>query len=174
MALAAQQVVWADPLEVFEARCWARAWLFGAGELTLHEAVDPLQEAAVATGLVELIGQDNVQALIAAAFAPARNDVGDDVTSPVIADAPHDDDPHDDYAGLTHSFARLCRAADAEHKSKGSSSGAPAFHIAVSTLAAAEYLTKQNDPAGMYAWLADRSDREVEAIWQHIKQKGET
>jgi hypothetical protein len=89
-------------------------------------------------------------------------------------DAPYDDDPNDDYAGLTHSFARLCRAADAEHKSNANIKGPTKFHIAASTLAAAEYLIKQNDPTRMCTWLAGRSDREVEAIWQHIKKKGGT
>jgi hypothetical protein len=72
MTMAARKIeyVAADPFEVFEARCWARAWLFGAGEFSLHDAVDPLQEAAVATtGLVELIGQDRVQQILADHFA---------------------------------------------------------------------------------------------------------
>jgi hypothetical protein len=69
MAARKSEYVSADPLEVFDARCWARAWLFGAGEFSLTEAVDPLQEAAVATGLVELIGQDRVQKILADHFA---------------------------------------------------------------------------------------------------------
>jgi hypothetical protein len=71
MTMAARKIeyVSANPLEVFDARCWARAWLAGAGEFSLHEAVDPLQQAAVATGLVELIGQDRVQKILADHFA---------------------------------------------------------------------------------------------------------
>jgi hypothetical protein len=70
MTMAARKIeyVAADPFEVFEARCWARAWLFGAGEFSRHEAVDPLQQAAVATGLFELIGQDRVQKILADYF----------------------------------------------------------------------------------------------------------
>jgi hypothetical protein len=59
-------------LEVFEARCQARALLYQNGELTLHESVDALQTAAVAGGLVNKIGQDAVQALMAKAFSKAR------------------------------------------------------------------------------------------------------
>ena len=59
----------ADPREVFELRCWARARLYAEGELELHEAVDVLQVAAVANGLVRDIGQDAVQAILTAAFA---------------------------------------------------------------------------------------------------------
>jgi hypothetical protein len=61
-------------IEVFEARCWARAELFAIGEYDLHEAVDVLQEAAVASGLVAKIGQDQVQEMIAEAFAKVRAD----------------------------------------------------------------------------------------------------
>jgi hypothetical protein len=61
-----------DRLEVFCARCWARAVLFAAGEIELPEAVDGLQAAAESSGLVEALGQDEVQAVIAAAFAGAE------------------------------------------------------------------------------------------------------
>lgn len=57
-----------DPVEVFCERAEARAMLWAAGEYTLHEAVDVLQADAVRTGLVALIGQDAVQAIMAEAF----------------------------------------------------------------------------------------------------------
>jgi hypothetical protein len=43
-----------------------------AGELTLHESVDALQVAAVVSGLVDEIGQDAVQLILAEAFARAH------------------------------------------------------------------------------------------------------
>jgi hypothetical protein len=55
-------------IEAFDIRCWARAYLVTAGKMDFHEAVDSLQEAAVDNGLVEQIGQDQVQAIMAAAF----------------------------------------------------------------------------------------------------------
>jgi hypothetical protein len=58
----------ADPIEVFTARCEARAHLVAAGELELHEAVDGLQHAAERTGLLSALGQNRVQALMANAF----------------------------------------------------------------------------------------------------------
>jgi hypothetical protein len=61
----------ADPTEAFAARCEARAMLVANGVLDLHAAVDTLQDAAVANGLVDLIGQDVIQAIMAGAFAPA-------------------------------------------------------------------------------------------------------
>jgi hypothetical protein len=57
-----------DPVAVFEARCEARALLFAAGELDLHQAVDELQADAVRDGLVAGIGQDEVQSIMADAF----------------------------------------------------------------------------------------------------------
>jgi hypothetical protein len=58
----------ADPVAAFRLRCEVRAILFEEGEMDLHEAVDVLQTDAVAGGLVEAIGQDRVQAIMAAAF----------------------------------------------------------------------------------------------------------
>jgi hypothetical protein len=57
-----------SPLEVFELRAWARAKLWQAGEFDLHEAVDELQRAAERDGLVDELGQDRVQEIIAKAF----------------------------------------------------------------------------------------------------------
>jgi hypothetical protein len=60
-----------DPVVVFSARCEARAHLWREGELGRHEAVDVLQTAAERDGLVAKLGQDRVQASIAAAFHTA-------------------------------------------------------------------------------------------------------
>jgi hypothetical protein len=62
------QRVCLDPLVVFEARAEARAMLYAVGEFSLHEAVDVLQASAVESGLVDEIGQDRVQAIMATAF----------------------------------------------------------------------------------------------------------
>jgi hypothetical protein len=59
-----------DPVAVFRARCEARAMLVAVGMLGLHEAIDELQRDAKRDGLVERIGQDGVQGLLAAAFRP--------------------------------------------------------------------------------------------------------
>jgi len=57
-----------DPVLVFLARAEARAILFDAGELDIQTAVDPLQLYAIENGLVERIGQDSVQQILAHAF----------------------------------------------------------------------------------------------------------
>jgi len=59
-------------LAVFIARAEARAMLWQCGELDLDEAVDVLQAASEASGLIEEIGQDAVQAIIAKAFEAVR------------------------------------------------------------------------------------------------------
>jgi hypothetical protein len=77
-----------DLVAAFEARCWARSRLYAEGEISLHDAVDKLQGDAVSTGLVELIGQDRVQSIMADAFGPATE--RERILCPVIAPA----DPH--------------------------------------------------------------------------------
>jgi hypothetical protein len=52
----------------FELRCWARAHLWWEHVYTLHESVDVLQRDAESSGLVEEIGQDEVQRIMSAAF----------------------------------------------------------------------------------------------------------
>jgi hypothetical protein len=61
-----------DPVDVFVERADARAYLWAAGEYTLHEAVDALQHDAKRDGLVCRLGQDAVQALLAEAFLSYR------------------------------------------------------------------------------------------------------
>jgi hypothetical protein len=61
-----------DPVAVFTARAEARTLLWHYGALDLHEAVDVLQQDAVRDGLVDEIGQDAVQEIMAAAFNRVR------------------------------------------------------------------------------------------------------
>jgi hypothetical protein len=60
-----------DWLTIFNERCEVRALLVAAGEMSLTEAVDGLQESAVETGLVEALGQDAMQAIMARHFSGA-------------------------------------------------------------------------------------------------------
>jgi hypothetical protein len=56
-------------VDIFRARAEARAMLVAAGEMGMQDAVDGLQQAADAYGLIGEIGADGVQALVAEAFA---------------------------------------------------------------------------------------------------------
>jgi hypothetical protein len=57
-----------DALLAFVARIEARAILWQAGEFDLQEAVDVLQAAAERDGLVDRVGQDAVQHILAHVF----------------------------------------------------------------------------------------------------------
>ena len=61
-----------DLLDVLRERAETRAYLWAAGKFDLEEAVDKLQADAERDGLVERIGQDAVQAILAAAFRSFR------------------------------------------------------------------------------------------------------
>jgi hypothetical protein len=59
-------------LDVFIERAEGRAYLWSIGELTLHEAVDVLQADAERDGLIEQIGQDQMQKILDECFASYR------------------------------------------------------------------------------------------------------
>src|SRR5262245_38812974 len=92
----------ADPLASFTERCNVKALAWQAGEISLHDAVDSLQQTAEAFGLIITLGQDEVQRIMVDAFAPLRSDL-----------------PREDYDGT---FAAACAAAHAEQASKPSDS----------------------------------------------------
>jgi hypothetical protein len=61
-------IIGVDPVLVFALRCWARAALVQAGEIDLPEAVDVLQRDAERDGLVDQLGADCIQGIMAGAF----------------------------------------------------------------------------------------------------------
>lgn len=61
------------PLPIFQLRCWARATLWATCMLSLADAVDALQQYAEASGLIDELGQDEVQALISREFEAAAS-----------------------------------------------------------------------------------------------------
>ena len=63
----------AATLDAFRLRCWARACLVEHGMMLLQEGVDGLQDLAVSTGTVALLGQDAVQSIMAKAFESERD-----------------------------------------------------------------------------------------------------
>jgi hypothetical protein len=115
-----------DPVKVLVARAEARAMLWFDGDLDLHDAVDELWASAVRDGLVDKLGADEVQRLLADAFAPLRTDLQHDddvVTDPIGEDEEKSSigtfNPADDeYDGLPSTFAKACRKADEKQRSK--------------------------------------------------------
>jgi hypothetical protein len=57
-----------DLAERFGARCALLARRYADGTIDLHRAVDTLQADAETSGIIDEIGQDEVQRLMAAAF----------------------------------------------------------------------------------------------------------
>jgi AAA domain len=84
-----------NTLEQFRARCAVVASRYAIGKIDLIEAVDTLQDFAFTRGLVDEIGQDEVQAVLSAALASIQNK-----------------ERTDEYEGLSSAFARACLAAD--------------------------------------------------------------
>jgi hypothetical protein len=69
-------------IEVLEIRAQTRAFLWWQYQMEMDEAVDELQAYAERSGLVIEIGQDAVQAIIAAPFARLRAMAADDAIDP--------------------------------------------------------------------------------------------
>lgn len=157
----------ADPLEVFIARCDARAWLFDAAGFDLHEAVDVLQEAAVATGLVDRLGQDEVQRIIAEAFAPPEP----------CTDEPRDrteEKVDDQCTRFSSTFADACKIADVEYAQMHQQKVVARWFrlgVSISTLRAACYLINQSLPDRLGLWLAKHTKQECAAIVAYIDDK---
>ena len=59
-------------LSAFRLRCEARALLVAEGVLDFQTAVDELQISAVKSSIIDVVGQDAVQAIMATAFAKVR------------------------------------------------------------------------------------------------------
>jgi hypothetical protein len=61
-----------DALSAFRLRCEARALLVVEGAIDFQTAVDELQASAVKSSIIDVVGQDAVQAIMANAFAKVR------------------------------------------------------------------------------------------------------
>jgi len=188
--LVAEQEIRADPVEVFRLRCGSRAKLWHDGEIDLHTAVDELQHAAEASGLIGAIGQDAVQALMVEAFAPLRDD---------LINRPHEDDVPDDpwsapgwrEAAIDYHEARNGRVSvvsytpdelerlrhlmddgvsieRADHEIKAERLRRQIPEV---VLHAAEYLLQQGDAERWRKWIDSRSAEERAAILQHLERR---
>ena len=133
-----------DPVQAFCARCEARAMLVDVGMLSLHEAVDELQADAERAGLVEKIGQDATQQIMAAAFAEERIVSRDGVATAGEMQA--------DYEAA---LAR--RNAD---------------HLPSSVVAAVDWLIKNQTPEYFAQWLTMRTPQERRQIADYLDKLG--
>jgi hypothetical protein len=135
-----------------EMRAETRAYLWWKYQIEIHEAVDPLQEFAEQSGLVDEIGQEAVQTVIAAPFKRLR----------AIAAA---EEARRDRLWTEHQAA-IEREMDAAGDSNS--------HTAKSTMDAFWYVLQQNDAEVLRKWLDDHPhDREyLHKVWkQKCSQK---
>ena len=84
--------------------------------------------------------------------------------------------PDDDYERLSSTFARACRDADARFREQAQAKRAaparpPTTRVAASTLMAAEFMVRLNDPKRFENWLMEYSADERAAICAHINSK---
>jgi hypothetical protein len=122
------------PELAFTVRAEARAILVAAGEMSLHDAADGLQADAVAGGLVDRLGQDAVQKLMADAFERAL--------------------------AYTHTMAESAPPlAPIEEPTPP-----PRRALATSTVDALRYVIAQRDPARLRRFLAHRGRDELAAM----------
>jgi hypothetical protein len=71
-AINQHQAAKTSPIEIFRERCEARCLLVSNGLMTLQDAVDGMQEAAAAQGLLKRYGQDEIQQIMAERFGRWR------------------------------------------------------------------------------------------------------
>jgi sirohydrochlorin ferrochelatase len=166
-----------DALAAFIARAEARALLWQTGEIDLHAAIDLLQLAAERDGLVDQLGQDRVQQLMAEAFAdePGFAEAAWSAPSWHEAAAEYREkrgghtlvveiEPErlDRLRGLLADEVSIERAYADVSKPPG---------IPDSTLQAAEFLMQQKDAARMRFWLDRHSASERQAILRYLEQR---
>jgi hypothetical protein len=155
VALLHQQCQSNDAVVTFQECCTRWAERYANGEISLQRVAD-LLEAMAPPGL----SVDEAQGMTADAttLATGPNGAGDE------------------YQGLSSTFARACKLADEQEaaRTQNHASGGrlgTRQHVAQSTLDAAEYLIKENDPAHFERWLLEHPARERAAIVAHIRAK---
>ena len=152
-----EEIRCANPIEVFTARCQARAFLFNAGELELHEAVDVLQDAAERAGLV-------------ASAWPGRGAGHDGRTrlhgnpADEQCDAPHPSN------GPYHLVSRDGVASAAELQREYDRALAERFRhrLPASTVDALNFVIGQKDPRTFPQFIAGRTTHERKLIRAHF------
>jgi hypothetical protein len=155
-----------DFLEV----CDQQAWFYAEGWISLHTAVDNLQYLAERWGLVDELGQDAVQAIIAEPSAIVRSEAGDEPSeyrsAADIVRGWELADPRDcwKHTGETPP-PEIVRNSDV--------SGKPAntrrpYSTPDSTISAFFFVARQDDADRLARWLADHSADKAELfkLWK--------
>jgi hypothetical protein len=126
----------ADPIEIFRAVCVTCEYRYAVCEVTLHDAVDALQAAALKLNLIDAMGQDAVQATVASAFASiSEADERFEEASAEIANREVRVREDEEYCGLCRSFAQLCQEADVQIDQRRRNQRARDFHADIPLVA---------------------------------------
>jgi hypothetical protein len=146
------------PEAAFAARCEAYAQLHTSGELSLHDAIDDLQACAEATGLIDQIGQDEVQRIMGVAFAAVDLLPGPDQDELEAA-------CEQEIMLRTADMVRQWELADPRDRWRHTDGPRPTSHpepparepysVPQSTIDAFRYVLRRGDPDYLAAWLAD-------------------
>jgi hypothetical protein len=135
-----------DARETFRARAEARALLWEAGEISLHDAVDELWRAAERDGLVKEFGADDVQAFLAEIFTPLERE-------PEILPA--------------REAAAKCLAAE----QRANEVYREPSYVPEQTLKAAAFLHDLGDFDRFKAWFDRHDARTRDAIARHLRKR---
>lgn len=158
--IAREETQRADPIKAFTAPAKARAHLVAAAELELHEVVDVLQDAAERTGLVTLVGQDAVQAMMADAWK---------ATQPV-----HDSEapvrPTNEPYHLVSNHG-VASAAELQRADDRAIAEWFRHRLPAATVDALHYVIAQNDPQRLRQFLAGRTAHELRLMRVHVNAK---
>jgi hypothetical protein len=148
---------------VFAERCAARALLVNNGVISLHQAVDELQAYAEQSGLIDLIGQDATQDIMAYAFCavdflPEADEKTGSDEEPVYDDAADIvrrwelADPRDGWKNTGEPPPpKAVRNSDIS----GTPTRQPRSHTPQSTIDAFKYIVRLNEVERLREWLAD-------------------
>lgn len=151
----------AGAIEVLEIRAQIRAYLEYEHQFEhLADAVDPLQESAEVSGLVDAIGQDEVQRLISAPFARFRAIVAKEIEAEerALLEAEPADLTAYDLAEITRRVERW-EAEDAKRPRKPPANSSPCSRpVTQSTVNAFKYVVGLGDPDRLASWLRNHSD----------------
>jgi hypothetical protein len=159
----------ANTLEAFKARCWARALLVREGVMEFYEAIDGLQNAAVAYGLIESVGQDEIQHLMSEAFGEGLPElhVGvDEMVRRLELQDPRDRWQHTGEGPPPESVRNSDIAGPQESKPRP-------YRTPQATVDAFFFVTRTKDADGIAEWLAahPRDAHHLHKLW---KQKCST
>ncbi len=164
-------------IAAFRSHCEARAALYGAGKLDLHDAVDGLE--AISGPAQAVIGVDAVQAIMAEAFRPYRErEWADPNGSPASENASKtnirksDADPNgspvwptvkrdaflEAYRQSWEANRKMQASVDASMRQQG---------VPQSMLSDLEYLLRQDDPARLRRFLRGRTPDQLAVLKTH-------